>query len=70
MQICEEKNISFGREVTDLLNKPLSVLIVDDTKLLEVFKSGPASEGYLCEAAASAMSTLEPIKRDNDYTDR
>jgi DNA-binding NtrC family response regulator len=62
MQTCEEKNIALKKEVTDSPDKPVSVLIVDDdTKLLDVFKSGLTSEGYTCETAASAMSVLELI---------
>jgi DNA-binding NtrC family response regulator len=62
MQTCEEKDIALKKEVSDSPDKPVSVLIVDDDiKLLDIFRSGLTSEGYPCETAASAMSALQLI---------
>jgi len=63
MQTCE-KNISFKQEVTDPPDKGGSVLIVDDdAKLLDVFRSGLKLEDHPCETAASAASALELINK-------
>jgi DNA-binding response OmpR family regulator len=57
-----ERNIPLKKEVTDSPYKRDSVLIVDDdTKLLDVFKSGLKLAGYSCETATSGMSALEVI---------
>jgi len=63
MQTCE-KNIPLKKEVTDPLAERDSVLIVDDDiRLLDVFRSGLKLEGYPCETAASAVSALELINK-------
>lgn len=63
MQTCE-KNIPLKKEVTDPSAERDSVLIVDDDiRLLDVFRSGLKLEGYPCETAASAVSALELINK-------
>jgi two-component system cell cycle response regulator len=57
-----ERNIPLKKEVADSPYKQDSVLIVDDDiKLLDVFKSALKSEGHPCKTATSAMSALELI---------